>query len=84
MVDSKIITLAKIATVLLATLAYIYSAPQVTTPAEGLIASAERLQQLVYCRNQVLQNLSQNSQLFTQMVNLTARATITSLRQSST
>jgi hypothetical protein len=72
MVDSKKITLGIIAIVLLATMAYIYSAPQVTTPAESLIASAERLQQLVYCRNQVLQNLSQNSQLFTQIVNLTA------------
>jgi hypothetical protein len=72
MTNFKKITLGLIAIVLLATVAYIYSAPQVTTPAESLIASAERLQQLVYCRNQVLQNFSQNSQLFTQIINLTA------------
>jgi hypothetical protein len=68
---TKKIALTLVIAVLLANLPNLSSVPQAAIPAENLVQSAQRLQTLVYCRNQVLQNLSVSNLTLLQITNLT-------------
>jgi hypothetical protein len=66
------IALGLIAAVLLAGFAQPYGQSQVAAPAERLTEVAQRLKELAFCRNQVLQGVVQNGSALAEVLSLTS------------